>query len=837
MRRSILSLLLAIVVAIPLVGPVTAADPGADGSAEVPASVAPSEDPATTPTPEATEPATEPPADDPAADPSADPTAEPTPPPADDPDADPTAVPTADPSATVEPEVPADVTGRPDPTGRYIVLLKDTADPAAVAARTRTGRERDKVKPIRTFQRVVRAFSARLDADQRRALKRDPQVVAIVPDEVIELTAQTTPTGVARVGTKLSPAAAINGVDQRVDADVAIVDTGIAFHPDLNVAGGYNCSTSDRALWRDREGHGTHVAGTVAALDNTIGVVGVAPGARLWAVKILNDDGFGLLSWYVCGLDWIAAQRDPSNSSRPMFEAVNMSVAKSGSDDGSCGTKNDDVLHAAICRVVAAGITVVAAAANDSGSATKRVPASYNEVITVSALADTDGKSGGLGGNWCYSWGSYDKDDTFANFSNYGHDIDIIAPGKCIWSTLRTGSYGYSSGTSMAAPAVTGAVALYKASRPTATPAQVKDALQYLGNLGWKTSTDPDSTHEKLLDVRRLSALGSFSFGSSSSSTPAGESGGSVSIPVTFNRSSTHFERIRLSVVGKPSGWSATFTASSIIGWTAEKATLRVGVPAGTRAGTYDVRIRATSVGQSLERNVAVAVTNDDPTARTPTVVAARWSSIGLTGTVPSTIAARVSWSAATDRSSSIAGYELQRRVSGGTWGSTRAYSGGTRAMTWYGLGMGLTYEFRLRARDAVGNWSAWVATSTHRFTHVSDRSTAITRTGVWTRSEVSDATNAVRSTSTRAGSTARMTFSGRGIAVVMPRSSVRGKVYIYLDGARVATVDTKASHSQPRAIAWSTRWSAVGTHRISVYVLGTSGRPTISVDGFIVTK
>ena len=84
---------------------------------------------------------------------------------------------------------------------------------------------------------------------------------------------------------------------------------------------------------------------------------------------------------------------------------------------------------------------------------------------------------------------------------------------------------------------------------------------------------------------------------------------------------------------------------------------------------------------------------------------------------------------------------------------------------------------------------------------------------------------------------TARMTFSGRGIAVVMPRSSVRGKVYIYLDGARVATVDTKASHSQPRAIAWSTRWSAVGTHRISVYVLGTSGRPTISVDGFIVTK
>ena len=66
------------------------------------------------------------------------------------------------------------------------------------------------------------------------------------------------------------------------------------------------------------------MAGTVAALDNSFGVVGVAPGARVWGVKILNDDGYGLISWYVCGLDWILAQRDPNDSSRPLFEAVNM---------------------------------------------------------------------------------------------------------------------------------------------------------------------------------------------------------------------------------------------------------------------------------------------------------------------------------------------------------------------------------------------------------------------------------------------------------------------------------------------------------------------------------
>ena len=89
-------------------------------------------------------------------------------------------------------------------------------------------------------------------------------------------------------------------------------------------------------------------------------------------------------------------------------------------------------------------MTVVAAAGNNSFSASRLIPASYNEVITVSALADTDGMPGGLGGNACYSWGSYDSDDTFANFSNYGGDVDLIAPGKCILSTLPGNRYGTS---------------------------------------------------------------------------------------------------------------------------------------------------------------------------------------------------------------------------------------------------------------------------------------------------------------------------------------------------------------------------------------------------------
>ena len=392
-----------------------------------------------------------------------------------------------------------------DPTGRWIVVYKNGTNVAATSARlAKAGR----FTVDRTFKSAFRGLTAKLTPRQVRSVRRDPAVASVVRDEKIELAAQLIPTGIDRISGRLSDAANIDGVDERVDADVAIVDTGIASVADLNVAGGYNCSTTNRSLWRDVQGHGTHVAGTVGAIDNGSGVVGVAPGVRLWAVKILDDSGSGLLSWYVCGLDWIAAQRDPLDPSRPMIETVNMSVTKWGQDDQDCGNTNDDILHQAICRVVAGGITVVAAAANDHGSAAARVPAAYNEVITVSALADSDGKPGAIGGPRCFSWGSYDDDDSFANFSNYGSDVDIIAPGKCIWSTLPGGLFDYMSGTSMAAPHVSGAAALLKAIRPNLTPADVKQTLQDLGTLDWKITSDPDPYHEKLLNVSRIAPRG-----------------------------------------------------------------------------------------------------------------------------------------------------------------------------------------------------------------------------------------------------------------------------------------------------------------------------------------
>ena len=125
------------------------------------------------------------------------------------------------------------------------------------------------------------------------------------------------------------------------------------------------------------------------------------------------------------------------------------------------------------------------------------VPAAYDEVITVSALADLNGVPGGGAAPTCRT----DVDDTFADFSNYGADVDIIAPGVCINSTWKGGGYNTISGTSMATPHVSGAAALYKANNPSASPAQVKSALQNAGTTDWNNVDDHDSTKERLLDA------------------------------------------------------------------------------------------------------------------------------------------------------------------------------------------------------------------------------------------------------------------------------------------------------------------------------------------------
>lgn len=339
-------------------------------------------------------------------------------------------------------------------SGQWIAVLHAGVDPHGFADELRSsGRE-----ILHVYAHAVSAVAFRGEA-----LPNDSRLASLEADVMFETAAQVLPTGVDRIDADWNAVAGIDGFDQRVDVDIAILDTGIdRNHPDLNVYSGRNFTSINTSDWDDRHGHGTHVAGTAAALDNGFGVVGVAPGARLWGVKVLGDDGEGFLSDLIAGIDWVTARAG-------QIEVANISMS---------GIGTSSLLHAAIRNSVAAGIVYVVAAGNDAqdvygadriyGTADDVLLASYPEVLTVSAFADSDGRQGGLGSSTHSG-----ADDSFASFSNFstsvvahnpvvssGAAIDLMMSGVDILSTYKDRQYAVMSGTSMAAPHAAGLVAL-----------------------------------------------------------------------------------------------------------------------------------------------------------------------------------------------------------------------------------------------------------------------------------------------------------------------------------------------------------------------------------------
>jgi subtilisin len=288
---------------------------------------------------------------------------------------------------------------------RYIVVLEPSRDDPERTASAVASDSTD-VTITHVYEHVLDGFAAVIPDDQLDDVRNDPRVQSVVPDREVHAFVQTLPTGINRIDADRNPTARIDGSDERVDVDVAVLDTGIAQHEDLNVADGINVISVDgrntcvggNTNYADDNGHGTHVAGTIGALDNNTGVVGVAPGVRLWAVKVLDADGSGWWSDVNCGLDWVVA-----NSGT--IDVVNMSLGGGAvaADHNACGPTTT-AEHNAICAVVDAGIPVVVAAGNGIFNGTRWVgvdakdfvPATFDEVITVSALADSDGKPGRL---------------------------------------------------------------------------------------------------------------------------------------------------------------------------------------------------------------------------------------------------------------------------------------------------------------------------------------------------------------------------------------------------------------------------------------------------------
>ena len=389
----------------------------------------------------------------------------------------------------------------PEGVGRYIVVLKDGAGPPAAVAAQHAQRHGARVSFV--YSHALRGYAAVIPDARLAQLRSDSRVAYVERDQQVHALAQTVPTGVQRIyaaqnasttDTAPNPSLDIDGIDDwRVDVDVAVIDTGVDFdHPDLNVVGRADCasgawfaSSCTTGSGDDGNGHGSHVAGTIGALDNAVGVVGVAPGARLWGVRVLDNSGSGYMSWIAAGIDWVTARADT-------IEVANMSLGC----ECTSAAMND-----AITRSVDAGVVYAVAAGNSDRNSSTFSPANHPDVVTVSALADFNGIAGGGAAATCRA----DGDDTLADFSNWGASVEIAAPGVCIYSSYKSGGYATLSGTSMASPHVAGAAGLLTsgtAANPQgrADVAAVESTLVANGNLAW-TDDSGDGVKEPLLDV------------------------------------------------------------------------------------------------------------------------------------------------------------------------------------------------------------------------------------------------------------------------------------------------------------------------------------------------
>ena len=318
--------------------------------------------------------------------------------------------------------------------GRYIVVYKT----ASVSSRGVTeqrlnsiGSEllvRNKINKsalMQSFGGEPGGFIASLSAGEATRLAGDESIAAIEPDRIISLSTCFTIAAPRLITWNINRVGYGNGIGKRA----WVIDTGIDFdHPDLTVDAGLSKSfISGQSSADDENGHGTHVAGIIGAKNNTIGVLGIASGATLISLRVLDKDGEGLLSNIVQALAYI-------NTHASAGDVVNMSV---GDDEGISTTLDQQVRNTA-----SRGVYIAIAAGNEKALANKYSPGRTNaaNVFTVSAI---------------------DSLDNFAKFSNYGNDVvDYAAPGVRILSTYTNGRYAYLSGTSMAAPHVAGLLLL-----------------------------------------------------------------------------------------------------------------------------------------------------------------------------------------------------------------------------------------------------------------------------------------------------------------------------------------------------------------------------------------
>lgn len=321
---------------------------------------------------------------------------------------------------------------------------------------------------VKRQYKYMPVIAAKLPDKAVQALANHPKVAYIEEDGMVQATGQEIPWGVSHVKATDVHQTGVIGSGTKV----GILDTGIDYtHEDLQVSGGatFVSGTSD---YMDDNGHGTHVAGTVAAVNNTLGVIGIAPQTNLYAIKVLDQYGNGNYSDVIAGIEWAITNN---------LDIINMSLG---------GTTGSKTLQTAVDEAYIAGLLLVASAGNRGydKKGTITYPAAYDSVIAVGAI---------------------DNKNNRANFSSVGRELELVAPGIEIQSTVP-GSYGYKDGTSMAAPHVAGVAALVWAAQPSLSNVSLRSLLNntavYIG--------DPFSFGNGLVD-----AVGAINYSATSAST------------------------------------------------------------------------------------------------------------------------------------------------------------------------------------------------------------------------------------------------------------------------------------------------------------------------------
>jgi hypothetical protein len=405
-------------------------------------------------------------------------------------------------------------------TDHYIAVFKPGLPDVAAAAAEAANPLGLQVSGV--YEHSIQGFAFRGNAQAAQALTRNPRIAYVEQDQLCSIQSlPEIPTGVRRSGVDEAILEAISPNRQPVLANIAILDSGLQRdHPDLNVDPDgirfFTTTTTTKGKtqtvlasdenWDDEHGHGTHVGGIAGANGQ---IVGVAPGARLTAVKVLDSNNSGSWSVIIAGIDWVAA---PERAGR--FDVANMSLG------GGFSQAVNDAVNSASAK----GIVFVVAAGNRGSDAGEMSPASAESAITVSAMLDYDGAPGGMAHPDPTVSGCKDssgavvqphRDDGLACWSNFGRVVDVCAPGGPIKSTGLNSGYHVRAGTSMSAPHVAGAAALFIAlNREDLTAltgmARVNRVTHAITSTGWIQgqwgyfSDDKDEFPEPLLNVRSM---------------------------------------------------------------------------------------------------------------------------------------------------------------------------------------------------------------------------------------------------------------------------------------------------------------------------------------------